>query len=114
MRGLLAAALLLAVSCASAPRERTFVGTYLDSFEMMAFQECGRSERWWVRAEPDALRALQTAAPPRANPNDGFWVSAEVAGELSEQGRYGHLSQYPRELHITRVIDARVGPPSCS
>ncbi len=113
MKRLLVAALLLG-GCATAPTERIFIGQYFNGLVVTAFQACGSSERWWVRADQAVMSALYAAAPPRGSLSDGFWLNVEVEGDLSEIGGYGHLSQYPRELHITRVITAHVGPRSCN
>lgn len=107
MRTIIAAAFVtLLTACASPGGEnpRTYSGVYAEGMETMTFRPEGRDEAWAVRS---GYEALQAAAPPRADPNDGFRVCATIEGRLSERGRYGHLGMFPREIEITRVIETR-------
>lgn len=104
MRIAITALILSLAACATPQSERRYTGVYSEGLETMTFQAEGRDEHWVVAGN---YYALQTAAPPRANPQDGFNVCATITGRLSERGRYGHLGMFPREITITEVIEAR-------
>lgn len=97
------AALLTACASPTGGGERRYSGLYTEGMETMLFQAEGRDERWAVSS---GYEGLQAAAPPRADPNDGFTICATVEGRLSPRGRYGHLGMFPHELAVTRVIEA--------
>jgi hypothetical protein len=103
MRITMAALMLTLAACATPSGEQRYTGLYSEGLETMTFRAEGRDEHWVVSGN---YYALQAAAPPRANPQDGFSVCATIEGRLSERGRYGHLGMFPREIEITRVIEA--------
>ncbi|MCX6027070.1 MAG: hypothetical protein NTY23_12585 [Chloroflexi bacterium] len=39
----------------------------------------------------------------------GARLFVEVRGVLRREGGYGHLGAYPRDFHVTEVIEARPG-----
>jgi|GEM_PF-2515817 len=107
MRIIIAATFVtLLAACASSGGDnpRRYSGVYAEGMETMTFHPEGRDEAWAVRS---GYESLQAAAPPRADPNDGFRVCATIEARLSERGRYGHLGMFPREIEITQVIEAR-------
>lgn len=110
MRIVFAAPLVLLAACASpfGASDRRYVGVYSEGLETMTFRADERDEEWSVKG---AFYALQAAAPPRADPTDGFSVCATVVGRLSPPGRYGHLGLFRRELEVVNVVEAR--PPPC-
>lgn len=106
MRAWIVGLLCLVAACASpfgATGERQYTGVYAEGTEIMTFHADGEAHPWAV-AGGDALYALQAAAPPRAQPWDGFQIRAVIKGRLSERGRYGHLGMFEREITITDVI----------
>jgi len=101
---------VLAGGCASASAQQEeparYRGLYVFGFETSTFVPDGADRGWWVEATPEARHALHAAALPRPQPHDAIFVRAEVEGELSPPGQYGHLGAYERTLTITRVISA--------
>lgn len=109
MRIALASLLMLALSaCATSPATHRYAGVYVYGFEIEAFYSYDGGDPYWVSAEPAAHEALQAPIPHPVDPQAGARVVVEVQGVLSQPGRYGHLGAYSRELHVTRVISARL------
>jgi len=77
---------------------------YSYGFEVSAFRPCGLSTPWWATGD---LTPLRTQPPP-----DAASVYAEVDGELSDLGQYGHLGAYPRQLEIRKVRQVSGSIPS--
>lgn len=92
------------------PSATRYRGLYVFGFETSSFVPDGAERGWWVEATPEARQALHAAAAPIRQPNDAIFVHAEVEGELSPPGQYGHLGAFERRLMITRVISATVQP----
>lgn len=108
MRAMIASLILcLAAACASpgATGERLYTGVYAEGMEIVSFHADGEEGAWAV-AGGDGVYALRAAAPPRAQPWDGFHIRATIRGRLSETGRYGHLGLFTREITITDVVAA--------
>ncbi len=94
---------LVAAACTSVGADdRIYTGVYSEGMETMTFQADGEAQVWSVTGP--AVGALQSAAPARQNPWDGFQIRAIVKGDLSPPGRYGHLGMYQREITITEVV----------
>ena len=86
--------------------DNSYHGHYTYGFEVSSFMPCGSSERWWVSAE---TRGLRTQLGERAGT-----VYAEVRGEISKRGSYGHLGAYSRELTVLEVVTTRLpGDKDC-
>ncbi|HYD89067.1 MAG TPA: hypothetical protein VEA80_16440 [Vitreimonas sp.] len=109
MRIVTTALILSLTACASPLSDggRRYTGVYAEGMETMTFRAEGGDETWAVVS---GFAPLQAAAPPRADPRDGFSVCATIVGRLSPRGRYGHLGMFPREIEITEVIETRPGP----
>jgi hypothetical protein len=103
-RGLLVIG-LVAAGCASQGADTRdagaaeFRGVYVSGFEVMSFQPCGSSERWWVARSGPLMQPYRDLATRDYEP-----VLAVVRGDTSALGRYGHMSSYDRELHISGVV----------
>ena len=116
-RSVLLAGLLIGACkpATSAPRGNAepFAGYYTAGFERSTFQPCGTSERWWV--DFDTLSNLDRRVFPRLARLDGrpdsllgeAHVFARFSGDTSGTGKFGHLGQYSRRLHVIDVIDLR-------
>jgi hypothetical protein len=114
-RSVFLAALLLGACrpATSAPRANAerFTGYYTAAFERSTFQPCGTSEQWWV--EFDTLSNLDSHVFPRLARLDErpdsllgeAHVFARLKGDTSGTGKFGHLGQYSRRLHVIDVID---------
>jgi len=109
--------------------EREFRGIGGFGREAQAFLPCGLSQEWWVEFDadsPELDRALAEQAnldlPSRLEECDrktglfgcDKWVYLELDGVASEQGRYGHMGWYWRELRVTKVLQVtRDVPAAC-
>lgn len=83
----------------------TYVGAVAFGFEVSAFHPCGSDEQWWVVGDA-ALVDLQTRYFDLGiNPYE--LAFAELRGDRSRQGQYGHLNAYDREFEVTKVIEIR-------
>jgi hypothetical protein len=112
MRVLLASLLLLALSACATTGGRSYSGVYVYGFETEAFYSYEGGDPYWVSADPDAYAALQAPLPRPIDPQHSTRVIVVVQGVLSPPGLYGHLGAYTRELHVTRVVSARLEDPS--
>src|SRR5512147_2928547 len=109
MRVALASLLMLALNaCATGPAPHRYAGVYVYGFEIEAFYSYDGGDPSWVSAEPTAHEALQAPIPHPLDPQTGARVVVEVEGVLSQPGLYGHAAAYTRELHVTRVLSARL------
>lgn len=111
--------LLLAAACSRTTHEaevpeptpqprstRQYVGHYEAGWEVQRFRPCQSPESWWTWST-----GLIQRDPPGA-PGRYFVV---LEGEVSAPGRYGHLGAYPRQIVITRVLEARpAGEDDCA
>jgi len=106
-RTLLAGLLVLALSaCATPPpAPQRYSGTWDWHFETSSFTTDDGQGPYWLRAEGDSWEHLNA---PFQRAGAGPWGRAHIVveGELSAPGRYGHMSAYEREFHVTRVIEA--------
>ena len=109
--------------------ERKFSGIGGFGREAQAFLPCGLSQEWWLEFDtrwPELDRALVeqekvelSSRLEECDRKTGLfgcdkWVYLEFHGVLSEQGRYGHMGWYSRELRVTRVLQvARDVPTAC-
>lgn len=76
-------------------------------FEEAAFRPCGSNEQWWVTGSDDAVTELQD----KWNALGLDWYHpayAEIKGDRSGSGEYGHLGAYEREIEVTEVIGVRL------
>lgn len=103
MRHIVAAAMLaqtLMHSACNSGETGVFRGVYTGGFEVSDFRACGTDTTWWATGE---LRRLGGGQP--------VGVYAEVQGELSPPGSYGHLGMYPRQIEIRKVRRVEPTPP---
>ncbi len=112
MRVVFASLLLLALSACATTGGRSYSGVYVYGFETEAFYSYEGGDPYWVSADADAYTALQAPIPQAVDPQAGARVIVVVQGVLSPPGLYGHLGAYTRELHVTRVVSARLENPS--
>jgi hypothetical protein len=108
-----AACLLLALSLAACggSASATHRGHFSYGFETSAFRPCNSDEVWWVTGEGANALIEQYG---NAAPADYEEVYAEVRGQVSEPGSYGHLGAYQRELSVTEVVEVRAkGEEDC-
>lgn len=85
----------------------TYAGCHVSGEERSEFHPRGTQELWWLRGDlGPAARAARAQPGPSGR---GRAVFVVVQGELSAEGHYGHMGQYPRTLTVLRVISAR--PP---
>ncbi len=116
MRGVRAAAALivLATLSACAGRSELRQGHVVLGFETSSFQPCGDAEQWWLSGDTDVMGELGKAFTDLGGTAEAR-LFVEVRGVLSREGSYGHLGAYPREFHVTEVVEARLGQPAdCS
>jgi hypothetical protein len=81
-------------------------GYVVFGFETSAFQPCGDAEQWWLTGDTDVMGELDRALLA-VDETTGARLYVEVRGVLSREGNYGHLGAYPREFHVTEVVQAR-------
>ena len=99
---------ILAALMACTGRSEARRGYVVVGFETSAFQPCGDAERWWLSGDTDVMGELQDAFASMGE-TAGSRLFVDVRGVLSREGSYGHLAAYPREFHVTEVIEARPG-----
>ncbi|MFN3900211.1 MAG: hypothetical protein ACK4ML_07560 [Alishewanella aestuarii] len=102
-------AILAFLSVGSYAEERLFSGTYTEGFEWSYFIECGSSEKLWIEYSPAVLELK------KALESDGVrfsyhlgdqnpMVPVRLKGNLSKEGKWGHLGQYKHQLNVTQYI----------
>jgi hypothetical protein len=100
---------LTLAACAgpSATGLQRFSGTWDWHFETSAFTTDAGEGPYWLAAEGETWEQLNA---PLREAGRGPWgrVHLVVEGRLGPPGRYGHLGAYERELHVMRVIEARL------
>lgn len=104
--GVFGLAVVLLAGCQNAPGgedETSYSGLYRQGFEQSDFYPDSRDGPWWFAWEGDVWEQIEPFMT-----GEGRGVSAvvrmTVAGQLSDEGRYGHLGAYKRELIATRII----------
>lgn len=99
----LAAVLAILILCAVVSQKRV-QGVFTYGFEVMAFQPCGSSERWWVAEGSQDILHFH-GEPPAPAPGQHFVsLYVEVGGRVNSRGHYGHLGAYPRSLTVKKVL----------
>ena len=87
-------------------RSDTYIGTVAFGFEESGFRPCNVAEQWWITGG-DMVNDLQS----RYNDLGVKWyepVFAELKGDPSQKGQYGHLGAYQREFEVSEVIEMRL------
>ena len=108
MRIVIASLLLLALGACATASLRTYSGVYVVGQDMTALYSYDGGDPYWVSADPDVQQAMQAPIPQPFDPGATARVIVEVQGVESPPGIYGHLGAYTRELHVTRVVSARL------
>jgi len=112
--------LLAAMAFAGEDNAKPVRGTVLLGPEMMAFQPCNSSDEWWIASTGDSEGKVAAIlnAQPRCDLGtmpcvlQRAYVEAEA--RVSEKGEYGHMGEYAREIHFTKVTTAaQAGPADC-
>jgi hypothetical protein len=106
-RCLAAAVCIAAASPAGGQTE--YRGCYTGGFEMSAFTPLGTRENWWTKWDTSTAM-LEVAAGTAGR---GVWPTLFVVlqGRVSEEGRYGHMGQYSRQIAVSRILAARKPQP---
>ena len=105
----LAFTILAFLSVGSFAEEKLLIGKYTEGFEWSYFIECGSSEKLWVEFSPavlDLKKALE---------KDGIrfsyhlgdkspMVLVKLKGNLSKEGKWGHMGQYKHQLNIIQYV----------
>jgi hypothetical protein len=91
----------------------TFVGLYLQGFEVSAFTPCGNGSPssetgYWLTGSADFNQRYNALATTRGPNAFGPVVYTKFSGTLSAEGRYGHLGAYKREVTVTNVLEMTV------
>jgi len=76
-------------------------------FEEAAFRPCGSDEQWWITGSDNHVNELQTKWKDLGLE----WYTpgyAEVEGNRSDKGEYGHLGAYQREFEVSDVKEVRL------
>jgi hypothetical protein len=106
---------LAACATESQTTAQRYYGVWDWHFETSAFTTDGGEGPYWLVAEGAAWEQINA---PLQQVGRGPWgrVHLIVEGYLGPRGRHGHLGAYAHELHVTRVIEARLisadGQPS--
>lgn len=76
-------------------------------FEEAGFRPCGSDEQWWIVGSDDNINELQQKWNDLGLPwyEHGY---AEVKGERTSKGEYGHLGAYDRELDVKDILEVRL------
>lgn len=84
--------------------DRDFVrGRVTFGFEEAAIRPCNSDEQWWVVGDQELQEKWYEL--------DLEWYQhgyAEVRGERTEVGEYGHLGAYQREFDVKEVLEVRL------
>jgi len=76
-------------------------------FEEAAFRPCSSDEQWWITGSNKAVSELQedwTALGLN-------WYEAgyaEIRGNKTARGSYGHVGAYQREIDVKEVVEVRL------
>jgi len=81
---------------------RTYSGSYVPGWEFSDFTVRGSTATWWLSGNLERIRPFEEGYHPH-----GVRLFITVEGQLSSPGRYGHLSRFPHELRVIRVISVR-------
>ena len=87
----------------------SYVGTMSFGFEESAFRPCDRTEQWWI-VGGEVVVDLQS----KYNDFGVNWyepVYAELKGDPSNKGEFGHLGAYEREFEVSDVVEVRLLEP---
>ena len=106
LAGLMAFALASCATEGASGVSRQFTGVWDWHFETSSFTSNTGQGPYWLVAEGNTQEQL--SAPLREAGGPWGRVAIVVEGTLSGSGRYGHMGAYARELHVTRVIEARL------
>ena len=77
--------------------------------EQQAFIPCDCEDIWWVEYNSVTVEQLRGARQNGRcyetfdNPGCQEWTYAEVSGNLSPAGQYGHMGRYLRELEVNEI-----------
>jgi hypothetical protein len=75
-------------------------------FEVSAFRSCGSSEDWWLVGS-SALYSELAERYAGIVSSEYEPVYARLRGVQPKPGEYGHLGAYPREFHVTEIVEMR-------
>ena len=70
---------------------------------------CDCEDRWWVEYNKTTVGQMRAAKLNHqcyetfGRPGCQEWIYAEVSGELSHPGQYGHMGGYDRELRVNEI-----------
>ena len=95
--------LLLLMSCSDRrawPHEGQFAGTYYLRFERSDFRPTGTKETWWFQGKVPCT-------PDPASNRPYSLVYIEVHATLSDEGSFGHLGSYSRQITPTQFVVCR-------
>ncbi len=114
LRVFLASSLLLLASTCALSRQQHVHGVFTYGSEVMSFQPCGSTERWWVSEGAQSI-LHHSGAPKSPPPGQHFHTMyVELRGHISPKGQYGHLNGYSRSLAVKEVLLVTAEtPPSC-
>lgn len=73
-------------------------------FEEAAIRPCNSDEQWWIVGDKGSELQNRWYELHLQWYQHGY---AEVRGERSEKGQYGHVGAYDREFDVTEVIEVR-------
>jgi len=83
-----------------------------------AFIPCDCDDIWWVKYNKGAVGQVHAARRNSGcyeafgNPACDEWIYAELSGDVSPTGRYGHMGWYHRELRVDQIDRLSQGVPS--
>ena len=116
---ILFAALVLTVGCTSPPDPplphppstplpgKIYAGLYVLAEHESSLTPCNTTDRWDVKGFAPELDEFLQAHPEVRGGHGVAQVFVRLRGELSDQGHYGHIGVYSRQLTITEVIEVR-------
>jgi hypothetical protein len=99
----------------------TLEGFLTSGREEQAFIPCDCGDIWWV--EYNRVTVGQARASKRngrcyetfGNPACQEWTYAELSGDLSPAGQYGHMGWYRRELRVDEIYRiSQTVPSTCT
>lgn len=100
---MLAAALLALSAAACTTPAATYTGLFRQGFEQADFYPDAGGGPWWITWEAEEVGARFGEFWTGDGRARSGVMRMTVAGELSAEGRHGHLGAYKRELKVTEI-----------
>ncbi|WP_444997499.1 hypothetical protein [Aliikangiella sp. IMCC44359] len=89
---------------------KEYSGAYSHRFESLHFTPCNGNESYWAEGFDELIRYDLRFKYTQLK-NEQNYIFMRIKGELSEEGKYGHLDMYNREIVIHEILEAKTEVP---